>query len=367
MMLGRVLRNLRAPRAAAAPAGSAFQSQLADQYAHCATRWLDDNFDHDRYGASESSDQLARNAAFAAHTFDALQSGRSEFATVAQLLADDASRHWWTSLILYRLLGHRHVRLPSHNAAHWAAREQARHAGIDGSGLAGGNGESKRFVLERAHGAPIVFDGWWANVAWTFFLRQYYFSRGGVEIAPRAGDCVIDAGACYGDTLLAFADSVGEAGQVHAFEVLPNNLEVAKHNLRLNPHLSGRVKLNQAGTGRQTGSLYLHGSGPGTLVNDQPSGVRVNVVSIDDYVRDASLPSLDFIKMDIEGSEMSALEGARASIERFRPRLAISIYHRPDDFTQIPLWVDNLGLGYRCYIDHYTIHQEETVLYAVAH
>ena len=365
-MLGRVLRNLGAPRTTAASTISAFQSQLAEQFAHNATRWLDDNFDQDRYGAAESPEQIARSTAFAAHAFDAMQRGGGEFAAVAQLLADVESRQWWNSLILYRLLGHRHVRLPSHNAAHWEARERARQAGGDGSGLVGGSGESRRFALDGAHGAPIVFDGWWANVAWTFFLRQYYFSRGGVEIAPRSGDCVIDAGACYGDTILAFADSVGEAGYVHAFEVLPNNLEVARHNLRLNPHLVGRVALNAAGTGSHTGSLYLHGSGPGTLVNDQPSLVRVAVVSIDDYVRDARLSKLDFIKMDIEGSEMAALEGSRASLERFRPRLAISIYHRPDDFTRIPLWVDNLDLGYRCYIDHHTIHQEETVLYAVA-
>lgn len=365
-MLGSVLRSLRASRRAAAPPVSMFRAQLGQRFASCAATLLEDNFDHDRFGAAESPEQAARSAAFAAHAFDMLQHGRDEVSVVANLLADADSVRWWTDLLLYRLLGYRHVKLPSNNAGHWDARNRARQAGAEGAGLSGGNGEAKRFVLAGEAGDPIVFDGWWFNVAWTFYLRQYYFSRAGVQIRPRAGDCVIDAGACYGDTLLAFADTVGAAGQVHAFEVLPNNLEVARHNLRLNPRLEGRVRLNPAGTGSRTGSLFLHGSGPGALVNDQPSPVRVGVTSIDDYVREACLARLDFIKMDIEGSELAALEGARASLQRFRPKLAISIYHRPEDFTQIPLWVDDLRLGYRCYLDHYTIHQEETVLYAIA-
>ena len=76
------------------------------------------------------------------------------------------------------------------------------------------------------------------------------------------------------------------------------------------------------------------------------------------------VPRLDFIKMDIEGSELSALRGAESSIRRWQPKLAISLYHRPEDFFSIPLWIDALGVGYRLFLDHYSIHNEETVLYA---
>ena len=68
----------------------------------------------------------------------------------------------------------------------------------------------------------------------------------------------------------------------------------------------------------------------------------------------------------IEGSELAALRGAESTIRRWRPKLAISIYHRPEDFFVIPSWIDSLGLGYRFYLDHYSIHGEETVLYATA-
>jgi hypothetical protein len=75
---------------------------------------------------------------------------------------------------------------------------------------------------------------------------------------------------------------------------------------------------------------------------------------------------IDFVKMDIEGSELAALQGGERAIRKWRPKLAISLYHRPEDFYTIPQWVDSLRLGYRFYLDHYSIHHEETVLYAIS-
>lgn len=68
--------------------------------------------------------------------------------------------------------------------------------------------------------------------------------------------------------------------------------------------------------------------------------------------------------MDIEGSELKALHGAIETIRKFCPKLAISIYHRPDDIFEIPIFINSLAAGCQPYIDHYTIHNEETILYA---
>jgi hypothetical protein len=81
-------------------------------------------------------------------------------------------------------------------------------------------------------------------------------------------------------------------------------------------------------------------------------------------VSEGAMGRIDFIKMDIEGSELSALQGAESALRRWRPKLAISLYHRPEDFFSIPLWLDSLGAGYEFFLDHYSIHHEETVLYA---
>ena len=68
--------------------------------------------------------------------------------------------------------------------------------------------------------------------------------------------------------------------------------------------------------------------------------------------------------MDIEGAELLALEGAIKTIIKFRPKLAIAIYHSMSDFVAIPYWILNLNLGYEIFIGHYTIHAEETICFA---
>ncbi|HEY8097641.1 MAG TPA: FkbM family methyltransferase, partial [Methylobacter sp.] len=78
------------------------------------------------------------------------------------------------------------------------------------------------------------------------------------------------------------------------------------------------------------------------------------------------IPRVDFIKMDIEGAELAALKGASESIQKFKPRLAISLYHRLSDFIDIPSEIRRLHPEYRFYLGHHSVHQEETILYASA-
>ncbi len=69
--------------------------------------------------------------------------------------------------------------------------------------------------------------------------------------------------------------------------------------------------------------------------------------------------------MDIEGLELSALQGAKESIKKYKPNLAICIYHKNSDIVDIPKFIIDLNLGYKLYIRHYSMCTEETVLYAV--
>ena len=68
--------------------------------------------------------------------------------------------------------------------------------------------------------------------------------------------------------------------------------------------------------------------------------------------------------MDIEGSEQSAIKGGINTIMKYKPKLAISIYHSMDDFVNIAQYLKSLNLGYDFYLKHGTIHCEETVLLA---
>jgi hypothetical protein len=67
--------------------------------------------------------------------------------------------------------------------------------------------------------------------------------------------------------------------------------------------------------------------------------------------------------MDIEGSESDALAGAYDSIARYRPMLAVCVYHKPADLWEIPLAIKRRFPFYRLYLGHYSLHGEETVLY----
>ena len=69
--------------------------------------------------------------------------------------------------------------------------------------------------------------------------------------------------------------------------------------------------------------------------------------------------------MDIEGAELESLQGARKTIRRDRPKLAVCIYHKPEDMIEIPLYIKELVPEYKLYIRHHSNSGTETVLYAV--
>jgi FkbM family methyltransferase len=70
--------------------------------------------------------------------------------------------------------------------------------------------------------------------------------------------------------------------------------------------------------------------------------VKVKCVTIDQIVDGLQLDRCDLIKMDIEGAEPGALQGARRTIQRFRPRLSLASYHRPSDTYVLPLMVSEM-------------------------
>lgn len=372
-MLKQLLRGLFKPggaeraaqQASASARDGAFDADIAARLSRGLHQRLDGNIDEERWSSLPPEARRALEQRLSAECLGMLFEHGPVFAAADRLFEDDAARELFRSLLCYRILGAGRVVLPIDSASHWARRGQAAGLRTGDSPHAGPFGPLSRFELDFA-AERLVVDAWAGNIAWTYLLRQYWFERGAARVMPLPGDCVIDAGACFGDTALAFAAGAGESGRVHAFEIDPANLVVASSNLAQNPRLGVRIRLNSLALGREAGTLYRHGSGPGAQVSADPGGVPVEVSTLDDYAAANGLAKVDFIKMDIEGAEMDALLGARNTLARNRPRLAISLYHRAADLARIPVWIDRLDLGYRFWLDHYTIHHEETVLYAAA-
>ena len=319
-----------------------------------------DNFEAERYrGVDSNAFFFEEHAAY----FAFLLKNTAQFYQARMLLTDVASRALYDQLILFRLLGHLHVRLPfnnQHNRAQIAvAMEWAKHQTSDVGGF------GPLWIYEvPGDGNHIRIKGWIWNVVWTFLYRQYYFERGGIRIAPAPGDHVIDAGACFGDTALGFADVVGDRGHVYAFDPMPKHCAIMREVVAMNLTLAPRISILPFGLTDQVNEAM-----PLTEGGEIDPGARISfdampTTTLDEVTTHNTVPRLDFIKMDIEGSELAALRGAETSIRRWTPKLAISLYHRPEDFFSIPLWIDSLGVGYRFFLDHYSIHREETVLYA---
>ena len=174
---------------------------------------------------------------------------------------------------------------------------------------------------------------------------------------------MIDAGACFGDTAIGFADAVGDGGRVCSFEVLSSHLEIIRHNLKQNQDLRNITLYPFAlGEWSQEGEVAEGPPNPGySLIG---AGEQLPVRTLDSLVADGTIPRVDFLKMDIEGYELAALRGAAKTLRRFRPKLAISIYHKWDDYWTIPEFIASLGVGYRFYLANYTLSDGETILYA---
>ncbi len=75
--------------------------------------------------------------------------------------------------------------------------------------------------------------------------------------------------------------------------------------------------------------------------------------------------SPSFIKMDIEGAELEALKGAKNIIQKYAPKLAVCVYHKPEDMEEIPQLLLEYNPNYRFYLRHYSLTMNETVLYAL--
>lgn len=286
------------------------------------------------------------------------------------LLRDEESRRLFMRLILFRLLGHLHIRISdgASSTSELALYTQASHWKTRNSEL-----PVTSILGPLSHYAGIPFDHSLlqadcadANVVYSFIKKQYFFSRGAVRIQPEAGETVIDAGACLGDSTLAFSARVGPSGRVYSFDPLPTHVTVSNHNIGQNG-FEDRAMIVPMGVGNLTNHVDKriqsdHGVSPGfSMVGSE---ANLPMVTLDDFAAAENLQRLDFIKMDIEGSEFAALEGALNCLTRFQPKLAISLYHRPEDFITIPQFLATVLPNYDFYLDHYTMHQEETVLYA---
>jgi len=177
-------------------------------------------------------------------------------------------------------------------------------------------------------------------------------------------DCpsnLIDCGAYDGDTLKAFFKNYGKINSIVAFEPdIANFDKLKKTKDKLD--LANEVILYPCGVYSETKQLRFSASREGASYIDTKGDTIIQTVSLDDALT-GYRPGL--IKMDIEGAELEALKGAELMIKKYIPKMAICLYHRPDDIWQIPDLIKSWNLGYRFYLRAYGFHSFDLVLLAI--
>lgn len=173
----------------------------------------------------------------------------------------------------------------------------------------------------------------------------------------------IDCGAFHGETVVEFIKSLYEQGidtwkDIIALEADPDNANMMREQLSVytNIHIEQAAAWDTKGYQSWSDAL-----GQSSRVTDE--GTRqVRTITLDEIGRDKDIT---FIKMDIEGAELRALRGAESLIRTTHPKLAICVYHRPEDLLTIPQYIKELYPMYKLYLRNYSPWGVETVLYAV--
>ena len=147
----------------------------------------------------------------------------------------------------------------------------------------------------------------------------------------KENDVVIDAGANCGHLSIFFSKSVGKNGIIYAFEPDSFNVKRINENILLNTDLIGNIKIEDLLLWNENKLVDFHENGTvgssAVWIPKVAKCVKKEAIRIDDWITNNSIKKLDFIKMDIEGAEIEALEGCTETIQNLRPNFAIASYH----------------------------------------
>ena len=191
--------------------------------------------------------------------------------------------------------------------------------------------------------------------------HEAYFPDDLVDLRP--DEVVVDCGAYDGDTIRSLVrHDVATKGRIVAFEPDPANYEALQRYVETLPAtMRKRIVLHQAAVGARDGTVRFDSSGTASsAVGD--GGAVVDCVRLDG-VLDGTVPTC--VKMDIEGSELDALEGAAAVIRDAHPVMAVCAYHRQDHLWRVPATLAGFTDRYRYYLRPHALEVWDLVCYAV--
>ncbi len=179
---------------------------------------------------------------------------------------------------------------------------------------------------------------------------------------------VFDCGFFNGVNVLNFIKNFPNLQMDYAFEPMYHEFKIDVLDFLITKSKKVQIVPYAVWDKKEKLSFCLSGAGSQvkkiSALNNRPI-IEVETIGLDEAKKMLNVQKVDFIKMDIEGSEQNALRGAENLILSDRPQMAISIYHSSDDFVNIPLYLSDLLDNYSFYLGHYSVNQHETVLYCI--
>lgn len=183
-------------------------------------------------------------------------------------------------------------------------------------------------LLEIGCGMTMEFEP--SLLGWTLFERgEWEPAQTALILDLLSRDAVVlNIGANTGYYALLAAAAVGPEGSVHAFEIQPAMIEILARNVARN----GRervVRIVEKGCFSAPGEAMIEEVGdPGSArIRFAGAGLRVPLITVDQYVRAAALDRVDLLIIDTEGADFEILKGATGVLERFHPAVMAETHH----------------------------------------
>lgn len=194
-------------------------------------------------------------------------------------------------------------------------------------------------------------------------LDQYHASQ-----FLKKDSIVIDAGAYIG-TFSIFAARMAPQGRIYSFEPVAEPFQYLKENVKYYPQITcensglgdGIYQKNIILDPKSSGASFFEDSFSCSEKFGSKKYELANVITIDAFVAKHGISRIDFIKIDAEGYEARILKGAREAIKKFKPVVAMSAYHNPDDKENLPRILKEICPDYICEL--HKDHEEDFICY----
>jgi FkbM family methyltransferase len=210
------------------------------------------------------------------------------------------------------------------------------------------------FLLKNGFNPP--------NIVSTFTANDQYF--GYSFFPPIQGEIYVDIGVDDGGTIINYSNlSRNQYKKIIALEPDIQNIERINRNPQIK-NIEG-LQIIPKGAWSSTTKLPFECLGNGGSRISNIESTKAEFIKLDDLLLKEYSENI-VIKMDIEGAELEALKGAEELIRKNKPRLAVCVYHKPEDIIDIPFYITSIAPEYRFFIRHNClVNLTETVLYAV--